>query len=299
MAGQQRKLKAEGSNPEAPDKKSHKGSEDAAEDDNFDESDVKGMFKALIHEMRSVKGAVESARNMAEEAKKSALEAKDAAAIAKNEVGKLQNDMKELKDKGIRAEVEKILKGSATTSGNSYKQAAVEESGKKDKWRRTVAFGPFPEDTRSDDIVKFMEEALAEYTADLEEVYAYGKEFAEKGGARFKTEEAMWTYMRARSGKHVHDYEGVHVYCNVDNRSKNPDSDDSLRERAVRKVVRAIIETSGGDSNKTKAEIDTNYKKGIVWWKEQRVATWQGGKMELLGAAAPWKARFATLFKSE
>jgi hypothetical protein len=290
-------LKAEASNPEAPDRKAHKVAEDSSEE--FDAKDVPGMFRALMQQMKSVAGAVEQASSMAREAKQSALEAKGAVQAVEMEVGRIKDEMKDLKEVGIRAAVEDIIKGGAAVQVQAHAHGIKAGTDNHDKWRRTVGFGPFPDDTKSVDIIKFIEGVIADMKGDVEEVYAYGKKFAERGAARFKSEEAMWAYMRGRSGKHMHEYEGVKVYCNVDSRAKDPNAEDVKRERAVRKVVRAIIETNGGDGFKTKKEIDANYKKGIVWWKDKRVATWKDGQMELSEEAAPWKAQYTVLMRAE
>ena len=49
-----------------------------------------------------------------------------------------------------------------------------------------------------------------------------------------------------------------------------------------------------------KKEIDTNYKKGIVWWRGPRVAEWdlELGKMVLKGSAAIYEADFQRLMAS-
>ena len=67
----------------------------------------------------------------------------------------------------------------------------------------------------------------------------------------------------------------------------------------MRKIVRTIIEVQGGNGKDIKAHIDTNYKKGIVWWKEKRVAEWVDGCMVLKGEAEAWKGKFNQLMGKE
>ena len=81
--------------------------------------------------------------------------------------------------------------------------------------------------------------------------------------------------MTNKSRRRTHQYEDTLIYSNVDLRAKDHKSDDVMRERAVRKVVRAIIENEGGDGNRTKQDIETNYRRGIVRWKEERVVLWE------------------------
>ena len=61
-----------------------------------------------------------------------------------------------------------------------------------------------------------------------------------------------------------------------------------------------IIEKNGGKGDIIKPDIDTNYPKGIVWWREDRVAEWDSerGKMVLKGAAASYEADFERLMAS-
>ncbi|CAK0849999.1 unnamed protein product [Prorocentrum cordatum] len=85
-----------------------------------------------------------------------------------------------------------------------------------------------------------------------------------------RSSEGMWNYMTKNAGKHIHQFQGKTIYCNVDSRSRDPESEEARRETAVRK--------------------------GIVWWKDKRVAVWKDGKMELLGTAAQWHGIFRGLF---
>ena len=114
-----------------------------------------------------------------------------------------------------------------------------------EKCKRTVNFGQFPQDTKAQDIVVFFQDLLAGDMAEVEYVYAYGKNFGERGGARFRTSDAMRKYMQSHVGKHTHTFKNTKIYCNVDSRSRGPSSEDVQRERAVRKVVRALLEANG------------------------------------------------------
>ena len=142
-----------------------------------------------------------------------------------------------------------------------------------EKRKRSVVFGPFPKDTKADAITQFINTVMKEQT-DIEETFAYGKKFAERGAARFKNSESMWNFMRANAGSHTHDFQGVRIYCNPDSAARDADGEDATRERAIRKLVRAIIETKGSDGQAVKKDIDANYRKGVVWWQEVRVAEW-------------------------
>ena len=54
--------------------------------------------------------------------------------------------------------------------------------------------------------------------------------------------------------------------------------------------MRTIIEANGGDGKVVKQHIDANYAKGILRWKDERVAEWQDGRLVFKGAALAWKA---------
>ena len=58
-------------------------------------------------------------------------------------------------------------------------------------------------------------------------------------------------------------------------------SDDEPKDRAVRKLVRAIIEGNGGDGADVKKNIDAKYWTGIVIWKDERVAEWSAKEQKL------------------
>ena len=67
-----------------------------------------------------------------------------------------------------------------------------------DEKRRTITFGKFAEDTKSECIIETVEKLIENFKQDIEDngIFAYGKKFAAMGAVRFKTEEAMWTYLK-------------------------------------------------------------------------------------------------------
>ena len=183
----------------------------------------------------------------------------------------------------------------AHSSAGSVRQSRTPQPQEHDEKRmRTVTFGNFPFDSKAEDIKGFIDKVLGEGHADVEETFAFGKKRAERGGARFSTAEGMWKYMTSNAGKHQHDYKGTTVYCNVDG---PVEMGAASREKAVRKAVRVIIESNGGNGDLIKKDIDTNYKRGIVWWKDERVAEWNGDHMQLLGAAAGYLETFQAMLQ--
>ena len=87
------------------------------------------------------------------------------------------------------------------------------------------------------------------------------------------------------------------IFASVDSSyDENPE-----KTKAVRKLVRAIIEQSGGDGKQVKKDLVTNYARGKVWWKEERVGTWDETtcKMHLTGAATAYQEAFDTLMSAK
>jgi len=224
----------------------------------------------------------------------------------------LEEEFKKLKaatGSGMSASVGPVGNGSAgggggggggRSSGVPVRQWGREKSAQDcEKQSRTITFGQFPIDMQAAKVKTFIEGVLANVSEELEEVFAYGKKRAERGAARFKTEAAMWKYMTDHAGKHRHTFEGIHVYCNADGASRSPDDEHARKEKAVRKVVRTLIEANGGDGQSVKQDIDTNYTKGIVWWKDERVAEWSNGAMELKGKMVPYTDAYNRLMGKE
>jgi hypothetical protein len=312
-----RKLKAEGSNPEAPERKNARAHEQDAEVAGMqvDESApgwAQHMQKMLIAVMGKVDGTakeINEAMKLAQEAKDEATEAKEVVATVAADVADMKREMQpamqrvadletEFKTYQTRAQQKPAMNwppvASASASQGAKERNNDNDDNEGEKRRRTLGFGQFPKDTKAEDIVKFLEGVLEEAKGDIEEVFAYGKKFAERGAARFITSEAMWAYLKGKAGKTTHMYQGQKIYCNTDTKST-----DMKRDRAVRKLVRTIIEAEGGDGDTVKQHIDTNYKKGVVWFKELRVGEWKNGAMHLSGHALQYQDRFTELYAAE
>jgi hypothetical protein len=109
-----RKLEAQGSNPEAPAKKALKGLEGEAssaeqQEDDIGENDVKGMFKLLMQEMRSMKGEMVGMKGMAEQACTIAAEARQTASAAKQAITRVDANMEDCR-KDVRKVQEQVAK---------------------------------------------------------------------------------------------------------------------------------------------------------------------------------------------
>ena len=160
---------------------------------------------------------------------------------------------------------------------------------------RTITFGKFPEDTKSEYIIETIEKVLKDFMHDIEDngIFAYGKKFATMGAARFKTEEAMWTYLKNDSKSKCMNIDDHVLYVN---RAEQGTSDDQARTKAVRKLVRAIIEEEGGGAH-TKTKIDTNYRRGTVWYHDVRMGDFRDGQMVLTNNGAKFSAKFKELME--
>ena len=64
-------------------------------------------------------------------------------------------------------------------------------------------------------------------------------------------------------------------------------------------VVRTLIEQNGGDGKTVKKNIDTAYKKGIVWFNDERVAEWEDGDMKWIRHAEKYEKAYKAFIKKE
>ena len=77
---------------------------------------------------------------------------------------------------------------------------------------------------------------------------------------RFKTEDRMWEYLQSDKCLHKQDFQGTTIYVNAD-LEKVPGGE--AREKAVRKMVRAIIEGVGKDGNETRKTIEVAQRRVV------------------------------------
>lgn len=282
--------------------------------DDFDDKDVKGMLKMLMMEMRKGRGAVNEASKVAKEARQTAMEAKAAVEVTRQDIEQIKIDVKEvaaLKDKVItKEELPQIMKqinfdpwanaarskgnvGTGAAGGGGLRGKATRKGERREDQKTwTLYFGNFPEETKDNVINGHIENWTAGVKESIEEIYTIGM-ITERGAARFKTEGGMWEFMINNRGKLQYDVMGVKV-------DANPDSshDPSLaKSEGIRKVVRMIIEEGGGDGPTVKKDIVSNYGKGKVWWKGEKVAEWDeaAGTMRLLGDAVAYQTKYDKL----
>ena len=167
-----------------------------------------------------------------------------------------------------------------------------------DKQNRTITFGDFSDDTKSEAIIDTLNKMISSVKDNIDEVFAYGKKWATRGAVRFKTEASMWSYLKDENTKSSFDFSGTKIYTN---RAVRDNPEDEGRVKAVRKLVRAIIEQviehEGATGEGAKKEIDANYRKGIVRYKDVRVGEYKIGKMELKNDGTNLESRFNKLME--
>ena len=237
-------------------------------------------------------------------------EAKAMAIECQSDVRALRQELQQVKDSqpsqtGSQQALRsiKVLESEFKTFKNARPNTAQSSSTctekKLEERRRTVTFGTFPKDTKEVDIKAFIDQIMQPVKDDIEEVFAFGLKRAERGAARFKDDKAMWKFMTDNKGQNKHSFQdGTSIYCNVDGVAQ-PDSDKAQKDKAVRKVVRAIIEQNGGDGGAVKPYLDTDYHRGLVWWRDERVAEWTDGRMRLMGAGSAYQEAFDLLMNSQ
>jgi hypothetical protein len=286
-----RKLKANASSEEAPIRKSARGSseEDKAFDMEVDVSappwaqHMQNMMMLMMTKMETTTTEISVVKGLAQEAKTDASDAKSIALSTKEDV------------EAMKKHIASIQQGGSTVLPVPASHKHADNMNDETK-NRTLTFGNFPEDTKSEFIIEQISKKLESVKADLEEdgIYAFGKKFATRGAVRFRTEAAMWTYLRSAEAKIQFEVNGTRIYTNRDG---NNSEADEARDKAVRKLVRAIIEVEGGDAKAVKELIDTNYRKGIVRYKDLRVGEYMDGQMQLKGEGLRMESKFKALMQ--
>ena len=155
------------------------------------------------------------------------MEVKTLATNAKNEAAEASTAVNLLRD-----EVDTVKKDISELQGRSPGKSEPD-----DEKNRTITFGRFAEDTKSEYIIETVEKLIENFKQDIEDngIFAYGKKFATMGAVRLKTEEAMWMYLKHENTSKRMNIDGHTLYAN---RATKGTSDDQARTKAVRKLVR-------------------------------------------------------------
>ena len=188
-----RKLKAANSNPEAPERKVQRGSASSDElmVDSAAPSWGQNIQKMMICMMGKIYGTADEimeVKTLATNAKNEAAEASTAVNLLRDEVDTIKKDISELQGR---------------RPGKSEPD---------DEKNRTITFGRFAEDTKSEYIIETVEKLIENFKQDIEDngIVAYGKKFATMGAVRFKTEEAMWMYLK-HENEQAHEHRRSHA----------------------------------------------------------------------------------------
>ena len=296
--------------------------------DDAEAENVQGMFKEMMRMMEANNKKIDEVKDSVAESLKTAEKAVstvdkavsaviDLKASMKDELGRLDGkvvklaaDSAETKAKiaSLEAEVDKIISNSHDFSaggggkggggggkGNGKGKGGGKDTGKdakkRDERKRTVKFSNFPDDTQEDEIIASIRDRLKNVSNDdIQEVYAYART-GTRGAARFVSEDSMWKYLTDNKGKHHHEHDGRRIYIQAC--TEWTSSDDDLKDKAVRKAVRALIERDGRPGDVVKENLDIKYPWGAVWTKGEnkkweKVAQWnaQERTMQMLGTAA-------------
>ena len=147
----ERKLKAAGSDPEAPDKKVQRGPESADElmVDSAAPSWGQNIQKMMITRMGKIDGTakeITEVKSLATNAKNEAAEASIAVNLLRAEVNTIKKDIIELQG-----------------SGDNSSRTRPSKSDSDDERKRTITFGNFAEDTRSEYIIETIEKLIENF----------------------------------------------------------------------------------------------------------------------------------------
>ena len=299
-----RKLKANGSNPSAPERKTFRTNVEMQIDT------IEGMPAWAVAMQKSLMAhtsqQVSGLRREMDETAAVALQAQaDLSTMRKEfqaDVKSIRDEMKEDRQQFslLREECRQYPgpspgeKMNWTAKGKGKGKDGGKLAKKEEERSRTLTFSNFPEDTQEKDIIDEIKKKLKDSMEQVEEVFAFAKT-GTRGAAKFTTEDALWKYTVDSKDSEVHEFQGRRIYSRAGNIGGDPS--DANKEKAVRKVVRLLIERAGGDGAAVKKKIDAKYAWGGVWFlgddsKWTKVAQWNAkdDKMTMLGEAAVMQA---------
>ena len=85
--------------------------------------------------------------------------------------------------------------------------------GSDDERRRTITFGRFAEDTKSEYIIETIEKLIENFKEDIEDkgIFAYGKKFATMGAVRIQDGGGNVDVPEAREHEQAHEHQRSHA----------------------------------------------------------------------------------------
>ena len=304
-AASSRVLKTNGSHPDAPVRKGHKQEDEEDESLPSTKADMNKILTLLTKmqtENEKTNVSVKKMQKDVDEVKKEMKSTNEAVVALGSEVWEaIGLQKKELES--VRAKVMAPPAFSARTSAwatplaGTHPAQAIED----DEKSRTITFGNWPTGTASQTIVDFIDTHMKNSKDDLVEdegTFAFGKQTASRGAARFKTTALMLKYLRKQETNTKIKTDNMTIYINRDIHKPQEEID---KDRAIRKLVRTVIETETAagttDTDATRRSIDAKYGKGIVNYKGIKIGEYKNGKMELFGEAKSLKPKFDELME--
>ena len=148
------------------------------------------------------------------------------------------------------------------------------------KFSRTVVIGGFERDTPKDIIVEFMNKNILNNVPNIEEAFAYN--FGSIGFVKFQHREAMFKFMKDVSNKEKPTVNGKQIWITT---SKTPE--ERKKAKHLSKFKKVLIETALA----TASDVNIDYKRGIIFVKQIRVAEWtqSGGTGKVVADASKLK----------
>ena len=196
----------------------------------------------------------------------------------------------------IKEVIQQDLGGSSAMHGSRWEplpQSSMSmKTGHDAKFEKTIVIGGFSQDTPRLEITTFINKnIIKEDNRQVDEIYAYS--YGSVGFVRFNNKADMWTFLTSSKDNLKFDAEGTSVKASPDFiHDKNPPL-----SKAMRRVVRLIMEKVGGRGKKIETQIYANYPKGRILWKGARVAERDETPqtVKLMGEVKDWQEDYVRL----
>jgi hypothetical protein len=257
-------------------------------------NDMDSRMESMEEIVKGVEHNVDQLRSRLDEEKEERLERQ----------GQVRESIKELEEKiemltvgpGVKSWKEVVDDAGGDwqmVKGKGKGKAKGKEDEKEEEMSRTVVFNGYGEGVSAEDVIEHIKNEFIqeEDDDDIEDVYGFGRKYAQGGGVRFKSSRKMWDHLVNNKGKNWAMFRDRKIFA----RPGRADGEDVEKTKAVRKAVRAIYESEPGGIDFLKEETTANYKTGVVKFKGFMVAHWiqEAGdaKGELIWSSLPAAAK--------
>ena len=132
--------------------------------------------------------------------------------------------------------------------------------------RRSVTFGKYDDGILSSEIIQHLESLVEDEKDFVEEICARGRKWATTGVVKFKSEAAMWQYMKKHRGE-TGEFGGKTIYKEV----AFVEGQDISRDRHIKKTKGACFEVI---KDLDKEDLDVKFRSGVVKHKGHKLAHW-------------------------